>query len=344
LLAVGALLGSSGGACRAATLCFIGNPEYSCSPITVSASSTQVNGISSSGRMAGFVQSPGIQAFTATSPTSATLLPGPAGTSATFAYGISDTGSVVGSYTSSSGDHAFIESSGRYTTFDVPFAGAAGTFAYGINAAGSVVGFYTDAAGSGVSYVRSAAGAFSAFQFADQLATYAYHIDDSDVVTGTYVDAGGAIAGFVKNGASFTRYTAPAAGAVSTFVRGANNLGDLVGNYVDALGRSTAFVRLGSAFWTLGFPGASGAVAMGINDQRQVVGYYMNGNTSTGFLALPPAPVPLPVSLPLFLAGLLALLQPLARRLRASSLPGKSDFVSSDLRSCCFAASTSPTS
>src|SRR5262245_3344096 len=136
LLAVGALLGSSGGACRAATLCFIGNPDYSCSPVTVAAGSTQVNGISSSGRMAGFVQSPGIQAFTATSPTSATLLPGPAGTSATFAYGIGDAGSVVGSYTSSSGDHAFIESSGRYTTFDVPFAGAAGTFAYGINAAG----------------------------------------------------------------------------------------------------------------------------------------------------------------------------------------------------------------
>jgi hypothetical protein len=328
------------GLSHAATLCFVGNPGYSCTPVVVAASSTFVNGISSSGQMTGFVESPGVQSFTATSPTSATLLPGLTGSAATYAYGINDAGVVAGSYLNSSGAHAFIESGGTYTSFDAPFAGASATFAQSINAAGSVAGFYTDASGnSSVGYIRSAAGAFSSFQVAPGLATYAYHIDSAGNIVGSYVDGAGNAAGFLKNGASYSTYSVPVA-AQATLLRGANNFGDLVGNYIDAFGNSVGFVQLGSAFWSLSFPGSTQVVAMGINDQRQVVGYYLNGSTYEVFLAVP-VPVPVPASLALFLAGLLQLF---ARRFFASSLPGKSDLASSALRKCSFADATSPVS
>jgi len=66
----------------------------------------------------------------------------------TYAYGINDTGQIVGWYYDGSGnggDHGFLLSGGTYTTLDYPGAispshGTPATFAYGINDLGQIVG------------------------------------------------------------------------------------------------------------------------------------------------------------------------------------------------------------
>jgi probable HAF family extracellular repeat protein len=68
-------------------------------------------------------------------------------TGTTYAYGINDTGQIVGWYYDGSGNggnHGFLLSGGTYTTLDYPGAisphGTSATWAYGINDLGQIVG------------------------------------------------------------------------------------------------------------------------------------------------------------------------------------------------------------
>ena len=66
------------------------------------------------------------------------------GSTNAYAWGISDSGIVVGSYlgcTPSCNFHGFALMKGKYVSFDYP--GAMETYAYGINSAGQIVGSYT---------------------------------------------------------------------------------------------------------------------------------------------------------------------------------------------------------
>src|SRR6516225_2219950 len=65
----------------------------------------------------------------------------------TYAYGVNDTGQIVGWYydrSGNGGNHGFLLSGGTYTTFNYPGAmsshGTPVTFAYGINDLGQIVG------------------------------------------------------------------------------------------------------------------------------------------------------------------------------------------------------------
>ena len=62
----------------------------------------------------------------------------PRRTTDTAAYGINDTGQIVGTYFNASGSHGFLKDGSTYTTLDVP--GATDTQAFGINDTGQIVG------------------------------------------------------------------------------------------------------------------------------------------------------------------------------------------------------------
>jgi uncharacterized membrane protein len=67
-----------------------------------------------------------------------TDIPGPAGATASYAYGINDSGEIVGAYLDSGGvTHGFFLKGKTYTTLDVP--GGSWTEATGINNKGSVI-------------------------------------------------------------------------------------------------------------------------------------------------------------------------------------------------------------
>jgi probable HAF family extracellular repeat protein len=92
--------------------------------------------IASDGTSVGFLYKNGI--FTDIS--------GPQGTTASAAFGINDSGAIVGDYTDANGNtHGFLLNGTKYTTLNVP--GALSTVAYGINNTGNIVVSWEDSQG-----------------------------------------------------------------------------------------------------------------------------------------------------------------------------------------------------
>jgi hypothetical protein len=177
-----------------------------------------------------------------------------------------------------------------FTSFDIP--GATSYFVPGINDEGLVTGSWTAADGSTVGFIRSPDG---------RITTPILHPDDKTRTTVLRaVNDEGVIAGFyganVSNGFLLTDgkfRTVDFSGAAATVLRGINNLGDASGTYsiVDLNADEFGFIilRRGSPIsFKLPDPAATGIVAGGINDLRQLVGYYTDAtSTLVGFLRQP---------------------------------------------------------
>jgi hypothetical protein len=177
-----------------------------------------------------------------------------------------------------------------FTSFDIP--GATGYFVPGINDEGVVVGLWFAADGSEVGFIRSPDGRIST-PIVDPNdntgATVLRAINDEGVIAGFYgANAGN---GFLLIDGKFRTVDFP--GAVSTALRGINNLGDVSGGYsiVDLDADEFGFIipRRGPPIsFKLPDPSATGIVPGGINDLRQLVGYYTDAtSTLVGFLRQP---------------------------------------------------------
>jgi probable HAF family extracellular repeat protein len=177
-----------------------------------------------------------------------------------------------------------------FTSFDIP--GATNYFVAGINDEGLIAGSWFDAGGSEVGFIRSAAGGISTpiVDPNDGTGTTTLRaINDEGVVAGFY--GANASTGFLLTEGKFQAVDFP--GAESTVVRGVNNLGDVSGTYsiVDLNADEFGFIipRRGPTIsFKLPDPSASGIVVGGINDLRQLVGYYTDAtSTLVGFLRQP---------------------------------------------------------
>jgi hypothetical protein len=178
-----------------------------------------------------------------------------------------------------------------FASFNIPGA-TGGYFVPGINDEGLVTGSWTAADGSAVGFIRSPDG---------RISTPILHPDDNTRTTVLRaVNDEGVIAGFyganVSNGFLLTEgkfQTVDFPGAVATALRGINNLGDVSGTYsvVDLNADEYGFIipRRGPPIsFKLPDPAATGIVAGGINDLRQLVGYYTDAtSTLVGFLRQP---------------------------------------------------------
>jgi hypothetical protein len=177
-----------------------------------------------------------------------------------------------------------------FTSFDIP--GASSYFVAGINDEGFVAGSWTTAAGSEVGFIRFPDG---------HITTPIVDPNDSSGVTVLRaINDEGVIAGFygasVNNGFLLTEgkfRTVDFPDAASTLLRGINNLGDVSGTYsiVDLNADEFGFIipRRGAPIsFKLPDPAATGFVVGGINDLRQLVGYYTDAtSTQVGFLRQP---------------------------------------------------------
>lgn len=129
---------------------------------TGSLDGTYANGINASGEIVGYVQATGVShAFTRMADgTIATFDPPGTGAAGSQAFGINDSGEIVGKYADTNGvTHGFLlDSSGTYTVLDDPNASqmpnSQGTQAIYINNAGTIIGAYYDAAGVEHGFVR----------------------------------------------------------------------------------------------------------------------------------------------------------------------------------------------
>src|SRR5262245_30377780 len=120
----------------------------------------------------------------------------------TYAYGVNDSGQIVGWYYDGSGNggnHGFLLSGGTYTTLDSgaisPSHGTPVTFAYGINDLGQIVG----TTWQGTNSFLFSGGTYTTIT-GDPLATlgnYPSDINDAGQIVGYYIDGRGHYHGYL---------------------------------------------------------------------------------------------------------------------------------------------------
>ena len=171
------------------------------------------------------------------------------GASDTYAYGINESGTVVGDWDllDANGNvlafHGFTWKDGTFT--EVNFPGSGDTAVLGINARDDLVGVWDSGVTSLIGH------------------------------------------GFVcPRGRQCFSFDVPVAGATVTQADDINAHGEIVGVYLDANGVAHAFLVAGANFTPFDFSGATNTLAWGINSAGQIVGVYLAADGSRhGFLA-----------------------------------------------------------
>ena len=263
------------------------------------ADTTEAHGINGTGQIVGEYWSGGTRhgfllsggSFTAIDAPPLTFPNGSTSASSTVAFGINNTGVIVG-YDGFSG---YFLSGGTFTRFSAPGASPAPatsttlTIGRGINGTSQAVGdYYTLSIASWHGFLYSG-GSFTTIEFSfGASTTQASGINDSGQIAGSYLT--GARHAFLYSGGSFTTIDFP--GASATNGGGINNPGQIVGNYADSGGTTHGFLLSGATFTTIDVPGANLTFAEGINDAGQIVGEYStdSGATRHGYLATPVPP------------------------------------------------------
>jgi hypothetical protein len=173
----------------------------------------------------------------------------------------------------------------------------------GLNDDGVQVGFYSTqntASGANNNYGWYFNGSFHKVAFptgnnakppVDQL----LGVNDHNIAVGFYNNGAGLSRGYtynIKTGAFklVTEPGAPTGGKAPNLSANAiNNAGDVAGDYTTSGGTVDAFLKLaGGVFHKIAVPGASSTVALGVNDNETVVGFYTDGTggaaTTHGFI------------------------------------------------------------
>ena len=251
------------------------------------ASSTVARGINDFGEIVGqFSGSSGTQGFLLSVGTFTAIRP--PGASFTNASGINNAGEIVGSFQDGSGRlRGFLRSGeGEFTVIDVP--GSNFTFVNGINDSTprQIVGWFSPAGN----------GAPRGFIFADGVYNVFAHPDGARHTTANDINDGGEVVGsfapidpprnfgFLR-GAGFTTIDPPGSSQNGSEAVGLNNRGQIVGIFSTNRGGTDAFLFSGGSFTTLVVPGgATSTFAFGINDTRQVVGFYINSTGTHAFV------------------------------------------------------------
>ncbi|MGA3023791.1 MAG: choice-of-anchor D domain-containing protein [Bryobacteraceae bacterium] len=231
------------------------------------------------------------------------------GATFTQAFGINDTGQIVGFYINGSpGSHGFLLNHGTYTSIDYPGAGQ--TQVWGISGNGAIVGTYDDTATCGNCYGQThsfllSGGVYTTLPEAPGSmagTTAAKAINSSGQIVGSYTDPCYCKAhGFLLSGGVFTTIDFP--GFFSSGAAGINDSGEIVGTGEPGWGTGSAhgFLLRGGVFTTLDDPvvpqpesGYVGTIPMGINNRGDVAGefeypqpsahgFILSGGTWTNF-------------------------------------------------------------
>jgi hypothetical protein len=184
------------------------------------------------------------------------------------AYGINNSGDIVGSYSDAGGTlYSFLDVGGIFTSIDIP--GASITQAIGINDSGNIVGSFL-----GYTYwgFLDVGGSFTVIDSGAYVTFGAYGINNSGHIVGTYLDADQFLHGFLDVGETFTAIDFP--NAIHTQANGINDSGEIVGFYNSGDGTRPGFLDAGGTFTAIDFPGGSNTQAYGINNSGGIVGIY----------------------------------------------------------------------
>jgi uncharacterized membrane protein len=209
------------------------------------------------------------------------------GTAWTAAYGINNSGQIVGAYGPNElrGRHGFLRSGGRFSSIDFP--GSTDTVARGINSRGQIVGDYLAPDGSRRGFLLSG-GNYQSLVLTEGIVSEANGINDRGQIAGV-LGSGLAAKGVLIDSGSFAAVEFP--NTNYTGIEGINDLGDIVGKIDSPKAPYRGFSRISGTFnlIDLGAYPASWE-GRGINGLGQIVGSYTGSDGRThGYLATPGA-------------------------------------------------------
>jgi hypothetical protein len=215
--------------------------------------------------------------------------------------GINNNGRIAGYFGSGAAHHP-----NKGYTINAPYAqgdiksenfpGSVQTQVTGLNDGGVQVGFYSTQ--NNASLVNNNFGWYFNGKFhkvvfptgnndkpqVDQL----LGVNDHDVAVGFYLNGSGISRGYTYNIKTnafklVTEPGAPTGGKAPNLSANAiNNAGAVAGDYTASGGTVDAFLKLpGGSFHKIAVPGASSTVALGLNDNDTVVGFYTDGSGGT---------------------------------------------------------------
>jgi|GEM_PF-1038915 len=175
----------------------------------------------------------------------------------------------------------------RYSNIDFP--GVASTQASNINNQGQIVGVVQDASGVSHGFITDGKGGFTTLDFPGATATFAQGLNDRGDVVGAYADDVGTIHAFLLEDGNFTTLDFPGAifnsaiqinnrrEIAGLFQQGAPNFG--VFGYVFSEGAFNVLDHSRSKFTNF-------TEAFGINNRGEVVGAFLDPDTTRGFKLL----------------------------------------------------------
>lgn len=167
-----------------------------------------------------------------------TDIPGPAGATASAAYGINDSGAIVGFYTDSSGaTHGFLLRGKTYTTLDVP--GASSTVALGINNTGSIVLFWVDSKGAIESSIYNGK-TYKTINVPGAASSFAENINSAGDIVYGWLDSSNVSHGALLHAGKYYKFNFPK--SAQTYGGGINDHNVIVGGYqTKSRGRFSGF-------------------------------------------------------------------------------------------------------
>jgi len=209
------------------------------------------------------------------------------GTNGTYAFGINDSGEVVGyfeTYTVGAGTHlnGYVYRDGVYKTISDPLGIA--TFALGINNKGDVVGDYQFLAGQPGNYHGGeegfiySKGKYTTISDPSGTVTAATGINDKGDIVGLYEDSNGGVHGFLYSHGQYTTINDPLATNL-TVLNGINDKGQIVGYYNNG-GAAHSFLYDHGIFVPINDPLGQATAVLGINNHSDIVGISF-GDTGT---------------------------------------------------------------
>jgi hypothetical protein len=174
------------------------------------------------------------------------------------------------------------------------FPGSVQTQVTGLNNDGDSTGFWVGANGTNHGFVEWN-GVFASYNDPNTphmkgSVNQLLGINDNGVAVGFYNDAKGNAHAYEVNQATgvYTPIHVPGKSATATAI---NNNGDIVGFATGSAGKMFSWLLAGGHLTTFGFPGIPGGSdtqALGINDEDQIVGSYVDAGMTHGFVLSDP--------------------------------------------------------
>jgi len=194
------------------------------------------------------------------------------------AFGINDSGKIVGFYNLPDGSAKGYQLSGK-TFKDVIYPGAFATIPYGINKSGMIVGAYCPSQPCDYDFHAFTLKGmnYTTFDFPGGMNTSANGANSSGDIVGSYQTSDFVAHGFLLHKGVYTSFDAPGAGYL-TWAAAINKQGTIVGLEQDALDNDHGFIVHNGVITLVDYPGSSSTELNGINDNGDIIGDYTTDN------------------------------------------------------------------